>query len=450
MLSAAPLQSSSMRTRALRARQCAQRFAVCQLPLLALARAGLTMLIEGRTDLVMQDLRTADKAILAAALQDARDYTIRLLDDWASWPAPQGAASEVAPHPLQVPLLETINPPLWELGHVAWFTEYWCRRYRGESSNPAASTLTDADRWYDSRRVAHASRWQLDLPGWLTTRSYLRDTLDAALEALQILPDTDAALYFHRLALFHEDMHDEAFRYTRQTLGWPSADGLADLPPAADIELDAGEFQMGSSESGKGFVFDNEKWAHPLRVESFAIASAPTRNSDFLAFVEAGGYLEPQWWSAAGRVWLETSRQAMPRYWRRKEGVWQQRRFGKWVDLALEQPVIHLTAHEAEAWCRWAGRRLPSEAEWEFAALHATSFNWGSQVWEWTASPFEPYPGFSPDPYAEYAAPYFHTHRSVRGGSFATRPRMRNPRYRNYYEPHRDDIFIGFRSCPTR
>ncbi len=398
----------------------------------------------------MHDLRNADKAILAAALQDARDYTIRLLDEWASWPGPVGAACEAAPHPLQVPFLETINPPLWELGHVAWFTEYWCQRYRGESSTPAVSFLADADRWYDSRRVAHGSRWQLDLPDWHSTKRYLRDTLDNALDALQVLPDTDAALYFHRLALFHEDMHDEAFRYTHQTLGWQSPDGLADLPPAADIELEGGGFCMGSPEKGIGFVFDNEKWAHPVRVESFAIASGLTRNSEFLAFVEAGGYHDPQWWSAAGRAWLEASRQFMPRYWRRKENVWQQRRFGEWVDLALAQPVIHVTAHEAEAWCRWAGRRLPSEAEWEFAALHATAFDWGTQVWEWTASPFEPYPGFSPDPYAEYAAPYFHTHRSVRGGSFATRPRMRNPRYRNYYEPHRDDIFIGFRSCPTR
>ncbi len=375
-------------------------------------------------------------------MQDARDYTISLLDDWAAWPA------DTPPDPRHVPCLDIINPPLWELGHVAWFMEYWCQRHRGATAAALPSRLADADRCYDSRNVPHDSRWQLGLPGWDATRHYLQSTLAAALEALHKLPDTDAALYFHRLALFHEDMHDEAFRYTRQTLGWPAQDGLADLPPATDIPLDGGEFLMGSSPSGKGFVFDNEKWAHPQRVAGFAIAATPTRNSDYVAFVEADGYRQPQWWSQDGRAWLAASGQTMPRYWRRNEGRWQQRRFAQWVDLAPAQAAIHLTAHEAEAWCNWAGRRLPSEAEWECAARHAGHFDWGTQVWEWTASAFTPYPGFSPDPYAEYAAPFFHTHRSVRGASFATHPRMRNPRYRNYYEPQRDDIFVGFRSCP--
>lgn len=384
--------------------------------------------------------------MLARALRDARDYTIGLLDALAGF-GPVEVESCRSPDPRAIPCLPIVNPPLWELGHVAWFMEYWCQRYRGETLPPAPPRLAAADRWYDSRHVPHDSRWQLDLPAWSATRSYLLDTLAAALEALQALPDHDQALYFHRLALFHEDMHHEAFGYTRQTLAWPAADGLFDLAPEGDLELPGADFEMGSPRDQPGFVFDNEKWAHPRHLDDFAIAATPVTNADYLPFVEQGGYAQPQWWSAGGQAWLAASGQSMPRYWRRRNGAWQQRRFTAWVDLAPAQPVIHVTAHEAEAWCRWAGRRLPSEAEWEYAATHGVGFDWGNQVWEWTASRFEAYPGFSPDPYAEYSAPYFGTHRSVRGGSFATRQRMRHARYRNYYEPQRDDIFVGFRSC---
>lgn len=382
-----------------------------------------------------RDLRNAGKPALAHALAEARDYTIRLLDTLADRPAADA-----------VPCLAIINPPRWEIGHVAWFSEYWCLRHRGDGQAPAPSRLADADRWYDSRSVSHDSRWHLDLPDWSATRRYLTDTHDAVIEALHGCPDDDEGLYFHRLALFHEDMHDEAFAYTHQTLAWPRDNGLTDLPPPADIALPGGEVEIGSL-PGQGFVFDNEKWRHRERLAPFAIAATPVSNADYQAFVDAGGYDDERWWSPAGRDWLSRSGRKAPRYWHRQDGTWQQRRFDRWLPLAPAQPVVHVTAHEAEAWCRWAGRRLPAEAEWEHAAVAAPGFRWGDQVWEWTASPFVPYPGFAADPYKEYAAPFFHTHRSVRGGSFATRERMRHPRYRNYYEAHRDDIFVGFRSC---
>jgi gamma-glutamyl hercynylcysteine S-oxide synthase len=116
--------------------------------------------------------------------------------------------------------------------------------------------------------------------------------------------------------------------------------------------------------------------------------------------------------------------------------------------VTLARPVVHVNCFEAEAWCRWAGRRLPTEVEWEIAAESGASRGWRwGEVWEWTASAFRPYPGFVADPYREYSAPWFGTHQAVRGASFATRARMRHARYRNFYLPERDDIFVGFRSC---
>jgi EgtB-related family protein len=145
-------------------------------------------------------------------------------------------------------------------------------------------------------------------------------------------------------------------------------------------------------------------------------------------------------------VWLAAVRPAHPQRWRKGRDGWEQLWFGGWVPLLPDRPVCHVNAYEAEAYCRWAQRRLPTEAEWERAATLGL-INWGASVWEWSADAFAPYPGFSPDRYREYSQPWFHTHRSARGGSFATQPRMHHARYRNFYLPHRNDVFVGFRTC---
>lgn len=174
------------------------------------------------------------------------------------------------------------------------------------------------------------------------------------------------------------------------------------------------------------------------------------RWAEFLPFVEDGGYDDPRFWSSNGWAWRQALPAACPRYLHPPAGpagVWQRWRFGRWAPLDRREAACHLTLHEAQAWCRWAGRRLPTEAEWERAALCRPGvFAWG-EVWEWTASPFAPFDGFVAHPYRDYSAPWFDSRPVLRGASFMTQPRMKHPRYRNYFLPHRNDVPAGFRSC---
>ena len=319
------------------------------------------------------------------------------------------------------PRLAIVNPPRWEIGHVGWFQEWWCLR---GARQDRASILPNADRLYDSATVAHATRWDLPLPSFRETLAYRDEVTERLIARLQAGDADPAAFhYFVQLAVRHEDMHAEAFHYTRQTLSYPEPEGPRpplQKSPAGDIEYPGGIFRLGSTPDA-GFVFDNEKWSHPLVLQPFRIARGCVSNAQYEQFVSAGG--EP------------------PRYWRGAE----MRRFDRWVERVPDEPVMHVSWREAQAYCRFAGRRLPTEAEWEFAVLHGLE-NTG-QVWEWTASDFLPYPGFVRDPYKEYSEPWFGTHKVLRGGSFATPARIARPRFRNFYTPDRADIFAGFRTC---
>ena len=344
-----------------------------------------------------------------------------------------------------VPLLQIVNPPLWELGHVAWFQEFWL--HRGGSFD-APSMLPHADRWYDSARVAHDTRWALDLPDWPATRAYFDAVLERSLSLLECDLQTDAHAYFAQLAIFHQDMHNEAFSYTWQTLAYPMPVTFTEPrpPAAADIEFPAARIVLGAR-PGSGFAFDNEKWAHEVGVPAFGIAKCAVSNAQFRGFVDDGGYARREFWSEAGWAMRERLALAHPRYWRRDADGWSVRRFKYWTPLESNEPVRHVSCHEAEAYCRWAGRRLPSEAEWEYAASSAGGLDCG-RVWEWTSSRFGPYPGFVADPYKEYSAPWFvEEHRVLRGGSFATPPRLLRTTWRNFYKPERADMFCGFRTC---
>jgi iron(II)-dependent oxidoreductase len=391
------------------------------------------------------------------------------------------------------PRLKMVNPPLWEIGHLAWFQEHWCLRQRpGDTLAP--SILPSSDSLYDSSNVPHATRWDLPLPTFDATLEYLKNVLELVRERIARDRESPTFPYFVQLAALHEEMHCEAFTYTRQTLAMPAAESSGAAAPVAsaiasgDAEIRGGELMLGA-EPGTGFVFDNEKWAHPVTVEPFRMARTAVTNSEFAAFVDDGGYARRELWSAEGWAWRSGAAAEHPVYWRKEAASWFERRFDDVVPLAPRLPVVHVNYFEADAYCRWAGRRLPTEAEWECAAACAPGekkrrYPWGDaapepqranlygvahgrvdvaalpdgdsasgcrqmigNVWEWTSDAFLPYPGFVADPYKDYSEPWFGNHQVLRGGCHATRGTLIRNTWRNFYTPDRRDVFAGFRTC---
>ena len=388
--------------------------------------------------------RTATPTELAGAIQDAREYTLDLLECYVADGLHMAGRGPAGPH---------LNPPLWELGHIAWFAEWYILR-EAQSSDPAAarrhSMLTKGDDWFDPNTVPHRSRRSLELPSKGALKTYCHEVLDRVLDKLSRTKNDAASLYPYRLALAYEDMRGEVLAQGLQSQGIPPPPQLSQraIPSWAqgEIRFPGGTIELGSKQDD-GFVFDNEKWAHPVHVPAFIMDSTLVSNAQFGEFVDDGGYQKPQYWSSAGRAWLMAGHRSAPSDWIRDSRRWRSLRFGSQVTLPPNEPVRHVSLYEAQAYCMWAGRRLPTEAEWEYAALsgHA-ALRWGD-LWEWTCTPFEPYPGFATDAYREYSQPAFMSHQSVRGASFATRLRLKSPKFRNFCLPERDGMFIGFRTC---
>jgi ergothioneine biosynthesis protein EgtB len=400
-------------------------------------------------------IRHADKDLLSLALMDARNRTLHALSVFE-------AAGEIEPQ-------RDIGPPQWLAGEAGWFQEHWIarnvQRQRGERCNPAVPRLPSIDPGADDSYAPWSAgepsvQWRRIewLPGFDATRRYLAQTLETTLELLEGQDDeSDDALYFFRLALWHEDRLPELFAALAQGAGldpalqkslWPEE--LPARSPRDPLLFPAQRFSLGSARDEGGFVPDNERWAHEHSLPEFEIDAQAVSWAQFAEFAADGGYDDEQWWSSDGWAWAVEQTRRVPRYVEQlRNGVLLQRR-GLLQRVAAVQPAMHVTLHEAEAWCRWAGRRLPTEAEWELAARQGSGrgFVWGD-AGEWTLDRARAYPGFTPGPSGLEAPPPADNGawRVVRGGSWLTSPRRKHSHARRFVSPDHDTLFLGFRSC---
>jgi gamma-glutamyl hercynylcysteine S-oxide synthase len=390
------------------------------------------------THTAAQMIRNCDAATLAKELVRVRGMTLDLFH-----------AYETA-GVLDVPRGDEFNPPLWELGHIGWFQQWWIgrnqQRHRGTACEPDHARLpcphltlaSWGDDWYNSSTMPHAQRWDLPLLPPQAAKDYLGCTLEQTLQCLAKAGDGDEDLYFYRLVLLHEAMHFEAGVYMAQAL-----EQVIKLPASLQITIDsiaASVYSMPASShffikksvwrlgrETTGFAFDNELIGRDISLSAFEIDAHPVRWAQYLSFIEETGY-------------------GVPRYVRQTSLGYEHLHFGQWKPLDLRLSAVHLSWHDAQAYCHWAGRRLPTEAEWECTSHTEKDFAWG-QVWEWTASDFLPYEGFSAHPYRDYSEPWFGSRKVLRGACVATLPIMRNTKYRNFFTPERTDIYAGFRTC---
>ena len=428
---------------------------------------------------------------LIQQLTDARARTCALID-------------QLSEEQLTGPRLATVNPLRWEIGHAAYFYEFWILRHHYKEP----PLIEGIDELFDSIHIPHESRWDLKLPTIEDTIKYMQTVKDRVVAHLSNGEKDQIRDYLTQFSIFHEDMHCEAFTYTRQTLEYPAPNistAQAELSctqqAVGDANIPGGTFMLGAT-LDSGFVFDNEKWAHSCVVEPFKISRVAVTNDEFAQFVNAGGYTKSEYWCEQGWAWLKDNNCKHPVYWRaiagtdESEAGWEVRWFNQWNKLKPNAAVVNISWYEANAYCKWAGRRLPTELEWEVAASGVPMkdgsvlsndkryFPWGSEavneefanfngetvgpidvnakqagdsafgcrqmlgnVWEWTDTIFSPYPDFKADMYEDYSRPLFGKTRVLRGGCWATRARLMRNTWRNYYGPDRNDVFAGFRTC---
>jgi len=366
---------------------------------------------------VTADTKAVDKAMLADLLADARRRTLDLVE-----PLDDAQLNRV-----YSPIL---SPLAWDLGHIANFEELWLVQTIAERE-PMHGEL---GRFYDAIENPRTTRGELPILRDAELRSYMEEVRERALEVLaevDVGPDAEERLlrdgFVYEMLLAHELQHNETMLQLLQLVdGYEPLVpvGTAPVGPGAGemIEIAGGGYEIGAGPDG--FAYDNERGRHIVTLAPFEIDRTPVTNAAYAEFVDATG-AEP------------------PDYWERAEGGWIRTAMGRREPLAPDHPVVHVSHEAAEAFASWAGKRLPTEFEWEAARGRLDSLG---QVWEWTSSDFLAYPGFAAFPYREYSEVFFGSeYKVLRGGSWATHPRVARPTFRNWDLPQRSQIFAGLR-----
>jgi len=368
------------------------------------------------------EVSSESKAAIAELLAEARRRTLALVA------------------PLDDAQLNTVYSPLlsplaWDLGHIANFEELWLVQRVG-GREPLHGEL---GRFYDAIESPRKIRGELPILRGEELRAYMDDvrarTLDV-LEGVDLSADAEDPLlrggFVYEMLLAHELQHNETMLQLLQLvdgyeLPLPIGPQPVDAGGPETIAVADGEYEIGAAPAG--FAYDNERPRHTVELAAFAIDRTPVSNATYISFMEETGAEPPTYWERDGEGWVDSAR-------------------GRRAPVDPAEPVIHVSWHEADALARWAGKRLPSEFEWEAAHERLDAVG---QAWEWTSSEFRPYPGFEAFPYPEYSEVFFgDEYRVLRGSSWATHPRVARPSFRNWDLPQRRQIFAGVRLAEDR
>lgn len=414
---------------------------------------------------------------LAAALTRARERTLGLVD-----------FDDDELRRCYDPLM---SPLVWDLAHIGQQEELWVLR-GGDPHRPGMLSPT-VEGLYDAFAHSRASRVDLPLLSPTQARAYCRSVRSAALDALDAVPAEDPGFVF-AMVVSHEHQHDETMLQALNLRdGAPLLSTSTALPAGraglagTSVPVPGGPFVAGVDAATEPFALDNERPAHVVDIPAFRIGRVPVTNGEWQEFAGDGGYREPRWWSARGWQHRQQAGLSAPQFWNPDELT--RTRFGHVEDIPAGEPVQHVSYFEAEAYAAWAGARLPTEVEWEKACAWDPSagvrrrYPWGAdepsaahanlggaalrpapvgaypggasaygaeqmlgEVWEWTNSPLQPWPGFTPMIYQRYSQPFFGgDYKVLRGGSWAVEPGILRPSFRNWDHPYRRQIFCGVR-----